>query len=231
MRRIRLNKDAAAEDPSVDPTNQVLNPEAGQGARDFQGFATKDGEIIEQDGNPLNTSTEKPARVAAKPAAKKDDTTHRDPQKRIDQSVAKQRAAERRADLAEAKLANFEARMANLEAARGQPAIDKTKAATTSEVGPPDPAKYQYAEADARYIRDLSLYETHKAMAEERKCNRLGKATAQQQAAAKSQHRIKKLPSMLGQTRPPSTNTRTSRKSSLTQRCETSGPCQRLLAR
>ena len=170
--------DPAADNAAADVTNRVLNPESQDGAKKFEGFATKDGEVISQDGNPMNTSTEKaavkPAAKTAKPAAKDgDEATRRDPQKRIDQAVAKQRAAERRAD-------DLLARITALEAGRTAPALDAAKTATTSENVAPDPAKYQYGEADARYIRDLSRFETLKTLDER---DKTAKTTAQQQAA------------------------------------------------
>lgn len=186
----QANQDPAATDPTVDPTNRVINPD--QGGTNFEGFATKDGEIIEQDGNPLNTSTVKPAaKAAAKPAVNKEaDAAKRDPQKRIDQAVAKQRAAERRADLAEAaansKVSALEARLARLESG-GQRTngVDNSAGANNLDAGAPDPKRYEYGEVDAKFIRDSARYETKKEIEAERQRSQSTAQRDQQAAAAR----------------------------------------------
>ena len=146
-------QDTAATDASADPTNRVLNPETGQGAKNFQGFSTKDGEIQAPPGlvpgaDALNTSTKKPD--STKKPNDANDKSKRDPERRIGQAVARQRAAERQRDMLQAQLA----------AIQTGKTVDKPGATTVVDDPAPDATKYEFGPQDARYIRDKARYDT-----------------------------------------------------------------------
>lgn len=67
---------------------------------------------------------------------------------RIAELTAKMREAERRAEEAEAKI---------------KPATEET-----AELVEPDPAKYEFGEADPKYLKDMARYEVKKELADER---------------------------------------------------------------
>ncbi|MGH7489436.1 MAG: hypothetical protein ACREMY_28120 [bacterium] len=172
----------------------------------FLGASTKDGEVVDE-GKKQTTAVAKdtngktPAKVAAKPAAKAKEGAeesedsdesdaanskpNRSAQKRIDQAIGRQRAAERRADMAEANMGQLERRLAALET-RPATVVDNTgKGATSVDANAPQPAAYEYGELDARYIRDLAKYEARKEIAEENTKRNTEQQQSTQTAAAR----------------------------------------------
>lgn len=116
-----------------------------------------------------------------------------DPQKRINEAVGRQRAAERAAEAANARAAALEARMARLESGLTTPPKNGSNGAEQRDQNaPPDPADYQYGELDTKFIADTARFETLKTLREEQQrekeqTNHQRATAAQQEAAAKYQ--------------------------------------------
>jgi hypothetical protein len=197
---------------TLNPTPPELNP-----AR-FLGMSTKDGEIVPPvtaDGPKpskeatKDTNGKRPATSAPKVSAKvnvgeeesDEDDEEKQPskpssrvQKRIDQATARQRAAERRADLAEANLLQLERRLAAMEAEMRSlrtGGVDTAGKSTTSDPNAPQPSSYEYGELDARYIRDLAKYEARKELEAERA--KTQSEAARQSAEAAARERATKI--------------------------------------
>lgn len=108
--------------------------------------------------------------------------------KRVGKAVAKQRAAERRADVAEGRLQALDARLALLE--QGKPAAAAVEGLTapaqpsTNDSTAPDPSKFQYGELDSRYIAALARFETRKEILASRQAQDAQTATAEQTRSA-----------------------------------------------
>lgn len=141
----------------------------------FQGFTTKDGEPITESA-PKAAGKNKVA--AAAPAEPEDDAEDdadgeqaeakpsKSAQARINKAIGKQRAAERRAEAAEAANRAAEQRFARLE---GQIALLTGGAKPpTKDPNAPNPEDYKNGDIDARYIADLARYEGRKAAADAR---------------------------------------------------------------
>ena len=184
-----MTEEAKAGKPE---TNNALNPVPPElDSKRFLGMSTKDGELVagedraaaktaggEKEGAKPKESKAANVSVKVKVGDDADDEEsdektggdkakpRREAQKRIDQAIARQRAAERRADIAEASRIQLEARLAALEA-RDRSGVDKGAKDTTSDPNAPQPASYEFGELDKRYIRDLAVYETRKTIAEE----------------------------------------------------------------
>lgn len=115
-------------------------------------------------------------------------------QDRINKAVAKQRSAERERDAATARFTSLESRLAAIEGGRATPAAQTAqtpsqRAAVSQQDPEPDVAKYEYGEADAKYIRDLARWEVRQelAAAETRKTQQ-----AQQQQLTTEQQKEQK---------------------------------------
>ena len=89
-----------------------------------------------------------------------------DPQKRINQAVKRQRAAERERDAARAEMRSMGERLARLEGVvstgRTAPLTQTQDDGNNNDVAP-NPAKYEYGDLDTRYIADLARFEARKA--------------------------------------------------------------------
>lgn len=112
---------------------------------------------------------------------------HRSANERIGQAVGKQRAAERALDEERgrfaAKEAEWERRLAAIE--NRPPLTADGKPVTQVDKDAPRATDYQYGELDSAYIRDLAVYETRKAIAQEnQQRNATATTAAQRQAAA-----------------------------------------------
>lgn len=105
--------------------------------------------------------------------------------KRIAQAVGRQRAAERRAELAERQLSDLAARMTRLESGNLTPQPQRANNATSDIGTPPDPSEYQYGELDVKFIADTARYETLKTLAEQ-DTRRAAQAQQQRQAAGQT---------------------------------------------
>ena len=103
----------------------------------------------------------------------------RSAQERINQAVGKQRAAERLVAAEKAKSDALEARIAALEGG-----LTQKPTAATVDTNAPDPAKYQYAELDSKYIADLARFEVRKEIEADRAQNRADQETKSRQAHA-----------------------------------------------
>lgn len=168
------------EEKKVETTEEKPNalnitpPE--QDPKRFLGVTTKDGEAQTEETKPTKAAAKdvngKTAALVVKvreddgDGDDKDTKAARPAQKRIDQAIARQRAAERRADISEANQASLERRLIALEASRTAP-VDNTGKGATSDANAPQPGSYEYGELDARYIKDLAVYETRKTFAAE----------------------------------------------------------------
>lgn len=168
----------------------------------FQGYATKDGEPIKEKApKEAKPAPKAAARVAPKDAGEDedaeqetgeddDDEAHeakpsKSAQARINKAVGKQRAAERRADAAEAAQRATDQRMARLE---GQIALlTSGNKPPTKDRNAPDPADYKNGDIDARYIADLARYEGGKAAKDVRDASDKAAETAANEKAAKAQ--------------------------------------------
>jgi hypothetical protein len=166
----------------------LINPQAQ--ATNFQGYATKDGEVIkpakaaapaEDDDEPENPEIvdeadaeadadglekgEKDAPSRTKEAKAKPDkkavTRRNKTQDRIDQAISRQRSAERRAELAEASLSSLEARLAKLES-KG---LTDGNVNDKSDDAAPKADDYEYGELDVKFIRDTARYEAKQEFA------------------------------------------------------------------
>jgi hypothetical protein len=162
------------------PAENVTNePETNS----FQGFSTKDGEVVkvEEGANgkagdrPAKTTPEKPA----KPAKAADDDAaddagdeqaadpaqeqrHKSAQQRINRAVAAQRAAERRADNLQRQLDKMDERFAGLEAkiaGGGKEQRDPNE---------PRPDDYELGELDPKYTAAVARYHAKKTVETER---------------------------------------------------------------
>lgn len=175
-------------------TTQTLGPTAEQEIDKFQGFATKDGEVQKDTAPPRPNGVPNTGKFTAKTgaaaAAKKADAAaegdaepgaegddkHASADRRIGQAVGRQRAAERRADRAEADLAATNTRLAAIEARlTAGPVKDNAPKA-------PDPKDYDGGEYDARYLADVAKFEARAAVAEARGEVRTEAKTAAQTA-------------------------------------------------
>lgn len=140
--------------------------------------AAKGSELTsEEEALALETATSKKNAAASKktPASVQD---------RINKSIKAQRAAERRADAAEAANKGLETRLAALEAGRNAtPLTDGKKSANNDSTVEPDVKKYEYGELDTKYIRDLARWEARQEIADAAK-NQDTKRQSDKQAAA-----------------------------------------------
>lgn len=182
--------DAATNTNVLDLTPPELNADR------FLGASAKDGVI------------DPPAAPAAKPAAKdtngktpaakaptkegegeegeenQDNKPSKPAQKRIDQAIARQRAAERTRDADRATIAALERRLSAVEAG-GATGVDNNKKTATSEEAAPDHTKYEYGELDARYIKDLAKHEARQEFRALNAKNANEQNQASQEAAAR----------------------------------------------
>lgn len=119
--------------------------------------------------------------AGALPPETPEEKAHKSAQERINKAVAKQRAAERRADAAEASIRAMEVRFAGLEAR-----VNGTLPSTAPKPDPnaPNPDDYEFRDVDTRYLADLSRYEARKAIAEDRQQEQAVLTRRQQEAAA-----------------------------------------------
>lgn len=93
-----------------------------------------------------------------------------DPQKRINQAIKRQRAAERERDALRAETRTLSDRLARLEGAMSTGA--RTAPLTAAQSGgnnantetAPDPSKYQYGDLDTRYIADVARFEARQTL-------------------------------------------------------------------
>lgn len=108
-----------------------------------------------------------------------------DAQKRINQAVGRQRAAERERDQAIQLGRELAQRMEALER-RLSGGSDLTREPQQRQNdGAPDPSNYQYGDSDSRYIADLARYETRQTFrAEQAKVAQDQQAHQRQQSAA-----------------------------------------------
>ena len=125
-----------------------------------------------------------PAAAAATPDDSQDDEAapHEKPrsaQERINQAIGKQRAAERLTVAEKAKSDALEARIAALEGG-----LTQKPTAATVDTNAPDPANYQYAELDSKYIAALAGYEVRKELAADRAQIRADQETKSRQDQA-----------------------------------------------
>lgn len=173
--------DAVAKTPSVN--DQIAT---------FKGYTTNNGEVIAaQETRPLGGSVDNDAN----PDGGEDPTNlvnqegqnnqgegeanqqRQAPQQRrpnrltaderIGQATARQRAAERRADLAEGRNQALEARLASIEGrlnGAGQNGGLTNGQAQTIDPNAPDPSRYQYGELDSRYVADVARYTAQKTI-------------------------------------------------------------------
>ena len=159
-----------------------------------QHAATFFGGSIEEDGTEATieatvipnqtTAAAPPAAEAATPeeTPESDEAPPEKPrsaQERINQAVGKQRAAERLAVAEKAKSDALEARIAALEGG-----LTQKPTAATVDTNAPDPAKYQYAELDSKYIADLARFEVRKEIEADRAQTRADQETKSRQAQA-----------------------------------------------
>lgn len=179
------------------------------GADQFQGFSTKDGEVV--------TETNKPA-AAARPAvgkakaakveagedegaagegegegttpAETDANRTRSAQARIDKAVGRQRSAERERDSLRQANTTLETRLAALEARINAPPIDtNTKQKRPVDPSAPSPEDYDFGELDARYIADIARHETRKEIAAQQQHHQQQTQQTQQTAAQRDWQR------------------------------------------
>lgn len=130
-----------------------------------------------------------PAQKAAKALQAKvggKDAKHRSANDRIGQAVAKQRAAERLLDeergARRAEMDELRREIATLKTGGLTPAKDGAKPPVDKDA--PRATDYAYGELDAAYIRDLTVYETRKAIAAERLADTATRQTADQRREA-----------------------------------------------
>lgn len=171
------------------------------GMDQFQGFSTKDGEVVTQ-----KSKVPAAKNGAAKPTAKQkaaieegeepeegadaDETTpaaetkRRDAQERINKAVGRQRAAERERDTLRSQNSALETRLAALEARVNAPPLDP-KVAQRRQHDPeaPSPEDYEFGELDARYISDLARHETRKEIKQQQSAQQTQQQSAQQTQA------------------------------------------------
>lgn len=97
------------------------------------------------------------------------------------------RAAERRADALDRELRETKDRLAVLERG-GKPLTNAQATGNDDEEGKPDPknAKYEYGELDAKYLADLSRYETLKAIRDEKAKEQTTRQTKAEAEAAEA---------------------------------------------
>lgn len=108
-----------------------------------------------------------------------DEESEQKPRRRT--GAARYRQQRERAEAAEARAAALEARLAALERGEKPEALTPdAKNETQSEIGAPDPAKYQYGDLDPQYISDLADFKAEQKVA---KLRQELLATEQQKAA------------------------------------------------
>lgn len=187
------------------PENSLLAP---QTMDRFQGYATKDGELITEK-TPKGAQERTPKRAVAaasgdddddddtqdddadkSPEERAADKRHRSAQDRISKATAKQRAAERRADDAERRATASEARIAALEASRTTPLTQQSNQ-NKRDPNAPSPTDYKNGDIDARYIADLARYEGRKAAEDARAVS--DKAAKDREAAVAQREMTKKV--------------------------------------
>lgn len=171
----------------------------------FAGESYEDGKVITtqtpKTGKEVAAKPQTPSQKAAATAAAKgaevddddgdDDDTgadkrtpdHKSAQARINIAVGKQRQAERERDASTASFKALEARLAKLEAGGGTPAQQAAAAKVIDPNAEPDPANYDYGEADLKYVRDLARYETRKELGAIKETEKKQELTAAQQQA------------------------------------------------
>ncbi len=186
----------AAQDTATTETNDnSLSPEADLAS--FKGFATKDGEVIAPKADKTADKPVKTAPAADKVAARADssdddddsgaDQRHKSAQDRINKAVGRQRAAERERDRLAAENATTKARIDALEARlNGGSQQQQTQQRAKVDPNAPNPADYEYGEADIKFIRDLTAYEVRKELAADKETQSKSQQTqeqARQQAA------------------------------------------------
>lgn len=198
-----------AGETNVADTNEeredLIQQEPEDLAAGFQGFATKDGEIIPPKGE---SAAPKTAKVAVKPAAKTpgdaagdpegdgapdpDQERHKSAQTRINKAVGKQRAAERESARLRDENTRLSARLDAIEARlNGESAGKKPK----SDPNAPQPDDYENGELDMQYIRDSARYEARKEFeAQNRKSTETQKS---QEQAAQQREMQKRLDSFV----------------------------------
>lgn len=166
----------AGNEAAAQQGQETLN--AGEQMDKFAGFATRDGEVLKPEGQapaaPKDAKQQTPRDTAGK-FQKKDaagsgganegadddkpnDGKHNSRDKRINQAVGRQRAAERRAEAAEARYRELEARMAQ------GGLTTQTQQATPPKA--PNPKDYEGGEYDARYLADVAKHEARVAVSE-----------------------------------------------------------------
>lgn len=167
----------------------------------FAGFATRDGEVqkpaVDKPAGKQNANA-KPIGEKGKQQARAQENAddddggevegkHADAGKRIGQAVGRQRAAERRADRAEADNRALSERLARLEGVASAGGLT-AKSGTATAPKAPDVKDYEGGEYDARYLADVAKFEARKAVAEAkaevRTETQQGAATAEQQRIA-----------------------------------------------
>lgn len=146
-------------------------PEPDESLTDEQKLEKEFGE------DPPATETEPaPAGEAGEPTegeGKPDDEGDQDEnsvQKRINEATAKQREAERRASEAERTAESFRERLEKLE---------KGESAAPDPNAEPDPANYEFGEADAKFIADTATFHAKTAFREEAEAARVAAEYAQ----------------------------------------------------
>jgi len=163
----------------------------------FQGFATRDGERIEptpkEPDAPAPKGGEQKAKGGDQEKDKKpeggddaDNEQHKSAQKRINQAIGRQRAAERRADNLEAQLSQMTQRLTALEQGGQQQQQQNGKPKTDPNA--PQPADYEYGELDAAYIRDLARYEARKEFETQTTNSQKQQRTASEQEAQQAKN-------------------------------------------
>lgn len=161
------------------PAEKVTNePETNS----FQGFATKDGEVIKADDagaksgdRPAKAAAEKPAKpVPDKDPAAADDASgeqdrdgsqeqrHKSAQQRINRAVAAQRAAERRAEAAERRLDQLSDRFTVLESR-----VAGGGGKEQRDPNEPRPDDYELGELDPKYTAAIARYHAKRELAED----------------------------------------------------------------
>lgn len=153
--------------------------QAGEGAEGGEGEgAAAEGGEQGQNAEKLKDGEDKPAKKGKPTAAE-----------RIGELTAKQRTAERRAEMAESRLATLEVENAALKSGKAPLTAEKAPA---KDVGtPPDPSTFTYGELDPGYIAALARHETLATLAEK---SAEDEATRQTQAAAATQQdRVEKI--------------------------------------
>lgn len=107
-------------------------------------------------------------------------------QERINKAIKNQRAAERRAEVAEARAATAEAALSRDDTKPLTGATEKSKDAVVD--GAPDPKDFDYGELDTKYIRALARFEAKQEFAAQTENQKKTQLTAQEQEATEQAH-------------------------------------------